>query len=688
VKLRVLFFSLILLLFVFQNAEKQLQAQPLFSLERLCILYPDEINQLFQSLDLELPALQRVKNIYENQDLPSACLELVSYYKNGRQAEWLRKQKPFTSNEIMTEAETILQDTFEFQGVKGRQPRLQQQGLDWHYLGPNEDREWGYFLNRHGVFLTLLEAWQQTGNQSYVRYFDAAITDWIINNSVPEEEANDVVWRELEAGLRLAGSWPKLFYGFLQAEGFSPVSIILMLYSVQEHAEYVKNYHRIHHNWAAMEMNGLAQAAVCWPEFKNSNDWYNHAAEAMLEEIRYEVYPDGVQKELTSHYHLVALRNFEEFVSISRQAYKKISPEYREVLEKMNHYLAYSLQPSGHGPLNNDSDLNDHRAQLMEKADVHSRLDWKFIASNGKTGIEPEQTSVFFPWAGQMIFRNGWSQEAFWGFFDAGPWGISHQHNDQLHLSVYAYGRNLLVDAGRYWYRRDPWRTYFLNSVSHNVILVDGLGQLATNELATEPVENDFKIGDDFDYIHSAYKSGFGPEGISARHERTVIFLKKYGWLVVDRITAAGNHKVEPLWHFAPDCGVVSKGNLVKTDDKGLGNLLLIPDQENWEVKLVRGETDPIQGWYSREYNQKEPSTCAIFSKNIQDQETFGWLLLPFREKEPAWKLQRVANQLDFVQYSLELEDDRFDIIVNFKTDQPILVNGKNVDERVVVNSR
>src|SRR5699024_8779907 len=181
------------------------------------------------------------------------------------------------------------------------------------------------------------------------------------------------------------------------------------------------------------------------PEFKHSPKWHKHAIVKMREEISYEVYPDGVQNELTSHYHEVALRNFEQFYNLNKKFNKKLPGDIPQTIDKMYRYLAYSMRPDGNGLLNNDSDLDYDRPLIDKAAGVYNHEDWKYIASNGKKGRKPEAgPSVFFPWSGQMIMRSDWKNNAKWAFFDIGPWGSGHQHNDKLHLSVSAFGHDWL----------------------------------------------------------------------------------------------------------------------------------------------------------------------------------------------------------------------------------------------------
>ena len=65
-----------------------------------------------------------------------------------------------------------------------------------------------------------------------------------------------------------------------------------------------------------------------------------------------------------------------------------------------------------------------------------------------------------------------------------------------------AFGRPLLVDAGRFDYAKGPFRDYFVGSASHNVLLIDGAGQNATAERAERPWE-DYGSTPDLDYARA-----------------------------------------------------------------------------------------------------------------------------------------------------------------------------------------
>src|SRR5690606_434884 len=139
---------------------------------------------------------------------------------------------------------------------------------------------------------------------------------WVISSlPYPAMKSSTAMWRGLEVALR-AKVWVGAFFALVNDDHLSPATQLLMLTSLPEHTHYMRNFHAPAGNWLTMEMSGLAMVATAWPEFKAAREWVAYAKKNMLEGLKDQVYPDGVQKELTSHYHHVALYNFDQFREI------------------------------------------------------------------------------------------------------------------------------------------------------------------------------------------------------------------------------------------------------------------------------------------------------------------------------------------------------------------------------------
>jgi hypothetical protein len=301
------------------------------------------------------------------------------------------------------------------------------------------------------------------------------------------------------------------------------------------------------------------------------------------------------------------------------------------------------MRPNGFGLLNNDSDLNNNRRRVRRAAERYKREDWIYIVTNGKEGKKPENLpSRVFPWAGQAVSRSSWEGDAHWSFFDVGPAGMAHRHKDRLHLSVSAFGRDLLVDGGRYCYKWDEWRGYFTTAPAHNVLLVDGNTQKMGKYEVSKAMNDNYVLAPEFDYVRGKVDQGFVKIEGSAGHARAVVYLRGLCWLVFDRFTSDRPRKLEALWHYHPDCTVQTAGLEAFSTDADKGNLRIVPvGGPKWQLELVKGRKEPsIQGWYSREYNVKQPNATAVYSAKVEKTANFAWLLFPAKGAVPEVKVE------------------------------------------------
>lgn len=644
--------------------------EALKSVENICRIYPDRMEALFQAIDLDRDGLAPVKRAYDQGNLVQACRELLRYYRSGQTADFLRRDLPSISSKTISAADSIGQGIFTFYNQTDQVPQQADGRLNWAYDGPADDIEWAWGLNRHPFLGTLLEAYLETGNPRYAQTIDRFVKDWVISSlPYPAVKSSTAMWRGLEVSFRVK-RWAEAFYGLIDSDHLSPATRLLLLSSIPEHAHYLRQFHA-QGNWLTMELSALARAATAWPEFKPASEWLAYSKEMMTASLLEQVYPDGVQTELTAHYHRVALSNFDFFLKIFQQAEESLPDVYVQKIGDMWNYLAYSLRPSGTNPLNNDSDLRNYQEMIARVAREYDRPDWLFIATNGREGTAPEKASVLFPYAGQAILRNNWTEQAHWAFFDIGPWGSGHQHNDKLHLSVSAYGQDLLVDAGRFAYRgvlAEKFRPYARSSAGHNLMLIDRQGQApGPKETAEALGEIHFKSTDHFDYAWGSFNQFQALEG-TAEHTRSLTYLKDKFWIVVDRLRTDRPREVQVLWHWHPDCEVeLQEKNKVSSKNQ-LGNLAIVPiGEQDWDLSFVKGQEEPQpQAWYSVEYNQATPNTASIYTTQADDKEAFVWLLLPSAGRSPMVRSRILYRLDDGVRVRVWTTEGRWDLFLPF----------------------
>ncbi|SFT12623.1 Heparinase II/III-like protein [Zhouia amylolytica] len=641
------------------------------TVEDLNTNYPELINHLFSRIDLTYDGLDVVDSVLRQNDTIEACKLLIQYYQHNRNGSKYRKSNIPPTDISVAKADTILKNVFTIQNVKGKVPWGDDGHRDWHYKGPNNDREWAWLSNRHFQIDTVYHAYLKTGNSKYVSYIDEFLRDFIIKSQpYPEKWGTDAIWRGLEVSYRNK-YWTSIFYGTINNDLISDATKLLLLSSLPDHAHYSRHFHAKKNNWLTMELSGLAVIAAHFPEFKGADEWLDYAIDKMGKSITEQVYPDGVQKELSSHYHYVTIDNFEQFKSTCEIAGKALPEFYHETLQKMYNYLAQSIRPNGYGVLNNDSDL-DYNFERLEKANQKYDIpNWKHLHKHTDKYISnPDEVSFIFPWAGQFISRNHYGIDAHWSFFDIGPWGTGHQHKDKLHLSVAAFGKDFLVDSGRFAYTgavAKKFRKYAQSSAGHNTLLIDGQGQAPGPKETENPLSAlHYKITDVYDYAWGSFDQFDDLEG-TAEHQRTMLYVRDEFWIITDRVVSDQPRSIETLWHWHPEHQIQVKDQIVSTNNSG-GNLAIIPvNNQDFEISNISGaETPNIQGWYSSEYNKFRPNTTTIYKTTVRDAQPLVWILYPFKGEKNELKAKIKKIDKNGVYLKIKTNNDHFDIYVPY----------------------
>jgi hypothetical protein len=595
---------------------------------------PNDLKRLFGALDLGRKDLAVVAAAWKRGDQVAACEALVAFHREGDQSSWYRDLDVKGTPEQVQRADEVLADRYTGMEQTGNVPRTKDGHLDWSHDGPLGDFQFRLIaLHRQGYLMALYGAWKRTGKKKYLERIDQDLRDWL---TAADGQAAPFGTKHLEPANRMR-RWAQLFFALQQDDAFRPATRLLMLASIPVHGDYLlKNTGR--YNWVSMTQLGALLCGVCWPQFKRADHWRDRSLVRLMQNAGESVFPDGVQKELTASYHMVSLGRYQFTADLLTQAGIELPKGFADTLRKMWAYTAQVIRPNGTLPLNNDSDLFDHRPALREMAERYKEPTWLYAASNGAEGKQPAAPpSRVLPWARQLISRDGWGAAAQWSFFDFGPAGVSHHHADHGHLSIQLGGRDLLVDSGRFAYQGRLARAflypYARHTRSHNTILIDGHGQRVAPLEFRKPAGDgqDFVVRPAFDFARAAWSSYDGVRG-RVTHRRSLVYLRGRGWVVVDRVRSDRPRTIEVLWHFHPDCETAVDGKAVTAAIKNGPGLRVLPvaDGPAWLLKIVEGRRKPHpQGWYSERYNRHEPAPCAVYRAKVDKTATFAWVLWP-----------------------------------------------------------
>ena len=594
--------------------------------------------QFFESImDLNYPGLEAAKEAYENDKLSLALYEVAEYFRRKTEpAALLRRPAENPESRTDAAAERIVDHVFGGQGFTVQMGER----IDWQ-THPKEApaAEWLWNLNGHHHFLTLLRGYLTTANEKYAREYVDEITDFIIRNPAPPYTLTRIsTWRNLEAGDRGAITWPRAFYGFLSSASFTPQAIQLVLTGMWSHGNYI--YHhpaglRRPSNWSIVDSSGLCGVALYFPEFSESETWRSTAFDRLTYQLQLQVYSDGAQYELSTAYHRKCLHQFQRAMDLAEDTGNDLPDDFARIVESMYEYLMWLAKPDGSQPAVSDSRPSSLRGTLRQGAHRFGRDDLLYVATGGEEGQRPDGTSRLLPDAGYAVMRSDWGPDARYLFFDGGPVGSGHQHEDKLSILLSAFGVDFLVDTGPHTYTANKWRLHCVSSAAHSTVLVDGKGQTRIDtgieHYAGETPVPFWETTPERDYVVAQYDAGYGEEQIPVVHRRHVVFQKPEYWVVVDELSGDGVHEIESLFQFAPDLEVSSDGSGTVTarSQEGPSLTIVAAQTDGWVDSIVTGQETPrLLGWYAP-HSDAVPAPVAVYRTRAELPLVQTYLLYP-----------------------------------------------------------
>jgi hypothetical protein len=459
-------------------------------------------------------------------------------------------------------------------------------GLDPDFArdGLAHDEEWRIEWAKFSFGLDLAHAYRETGEHRFLEAWERLVEAWIARVPV-DHDPTDVTGRRLQ-------HWLSAWASFAQAPSYPGLRAGLderILASVDEQARHLRANLTEERNHRTLELYALLSVALSLPQLDPGGELLAFALCQLHLNLETDVLRDGVHRERSTHYHLVALRSFLAARENARRLGLPLPPGYDERLSAACDFALHVHRPDGRIPAFSDADTGDYRDLLLLAGELLERPDLLWAGSGGARGEPPTRRCVSFPVGGYHVQRSGWNgaDERFL-LLDCGPLGAGgHGHYDLLSLEVSAGGRQLIVDPGRYTYSEAGernWRRWFKGTASHSTVCVDGLDQQPYRRGKPRPPLAVARLvshrrSDRLDVVVAEARS----PRYEAVHERTVAFVDGAWWAVVDRLEGQRPHRYTLRFQLAPEaldrvwidgCAVHAPGLLLEFDEAHLPRLV------------------------------------------------------------------------------------------------------------------
>ena len=582
-------------------------------------------------------------------------------------ADLRRRFGPSTGAELLERADRICEGRFDLLGYRDLSFGSP---IDWHLdpvsggrtplahwstlTRPDQrsivDRKVVWELNRHQWFVVLGRAYSLTRDERYADAFARALESWLDGNP----PGRGVNWSSsLEVSLR-AISWTWALQLFRASPVLTPDLFLRALHSLHLHARHVQRYLSTYsspNTHLTGEALGLVYLGTLWPELRGAREWQVAGREILIASLGRQVADDGVYFERASAYQRYTIDFFTHLDVLASANGEVLPPVVRARLGAMlDHVLAIS-RPDGTMPLLGDDDgggllplseqpYAETRSALAVGAALLGRADLKEVAGAateevlwllGPEGLAaydrlearpPHATSRAFPSGGYYVMRDGWSGSSSVLTIDCGDHGGGHGHADALSFDLCVRGRPALVDPGTFTYARThEGDDYFRSTAAHNTVVVDGAsssvpaGPFGWSHVASCAAHSWITTDrcDFFEGSHDGYERLADP----VRHIRSVLFVRGGYWIVRDRLAAAGEHRYELRFHFAPGASPTLEPWGVREPEL----VVAAPGHEGaWALTTE---------WVSPRYGEREAAPVATLEVTAEGPQDLLTVLLP-----------------------------------------------------------
>jgi uncharacterized heparinase superfamily protein len=506
-------------------------------------------------------------------------------------------------------------------------------GGRFRFLGHAEDLEpidwqrrhvshlWSYNLHYFHYAIDLAIAWRRSQEIRYRARFVALARSWI---AATRGAASDG-WESYALSERIVSwTYALLLFGDALEEGArSEIES-----SLRQQLDFLSRRLEWHilANHLQKNLHALVVGSLYFAD-EGALEIGSRARRLLWHELSEQVLEDGTHYERAPSYHALALSDFLEDVLLLRAAGIDVPASARRRVERMVSALARFTRDDGTLFLFNDSangvapDADTIRAVaalVLGESDAAAAASWT-LPDAGYYGALRGRANLIV---------------------DCGPPGPTYQsghaHCDMLSFELDLGGVPLIVDAGVHGYDGDRYREYVRSTRAHNTLMIGHREQSevwSTFRIARRATITRAQVSrEDREWQFTGAYRPYHDAGIS--HARTIT-LAAEGLIAEDVVSGAIGARVESFLHLHPGVTAVLEGMRVKFSTSSASGTIDISGCDS--VSLVRGGSDPVQGWYCPMFGVAEENTAICLTLNENRGEPLGYRI--------AWSFPAQALQ-------------------------------------------
>jgi hypothetical protein len=417
----------------------------------------------------------------------------------------------------------------------------------------------------------------------------------------------------MECGLRI----PLLLYCLKVLDNLADSEFQLILDTLYRHSWWISKRLSLYSsrgNHTVAEATGLIFGGAVFRYTTEGRQWLAKGHALLKKELNHQIAKDGGPIEQSLNYHRLVLDLCWLAIHFLEKNNFYNCSQLKERLTKAEHFITAFKDAGGGLPSIGDSDDGHAIAPGLYPRRTHT--------NNKKRKIQT------FSKSGYTIFND----KNVVLTFDHGPLGMAplynHGHADALSITLSVDGQKVIVDPGTYRYNGEPkFRKYFKGTRAHNTITVDGQDQAIqeTGFIWSHPYNAELMRKENLNgvWFIQARHDGYLRYKKPVQHIRSIFIFDGTTIIVKDKFSGEGTHEFELNFHLHPDVKVSKCHENWWNIHNGAAEIYITIFNQN-DFRVIKGERDPLLGWFSHSYGLKcETSVLNISVTGTAEESTF-----------------------------------------------------------------
>ena len=546
------------------------------------------------------------------------------------------------------------------------------------YTGPeNQNQEWRAQLNRFFWLRPITLQFRMERDECLAKIARETIEAWLDFRSYTGNETNASVAvfgdTTLSASIRLgakqlSGWWGCIPY-LCKSKYFDRRFIERMYDSSMEQLHFMRKNMSTLSNWRVSQSDTMFFLGYVLPD---AAEYLSFAVNWINEAFHFQVEQDGSHIEHNGGYHVWMTEVFTAYALLMiAKPEMKLRIEPRSIIKMWDYYI-HQYAPDGRTlGLNDDgrwcdktppvdvSKLVDSRAYIIERLGL-------------KPADFPLSLAGIYPNAGQYYFRKSWADNSPIVTYDVTNYAGWHSHTARGSIQFFDGTRMLLLDPGSLNYDvKDPFTAAGKQTLMHNTVVVNDMPQLPFADARVDKISDIANAS----LAVSTYTGGYGcPEAadmaISARHTRSMMWIKDAFVFVVDTLTSLNNkYSFRSYWQMDTGMAKLTSNGAYTANQSGNVLVQAVECDVALNCKLYCGNKSPLLGYVAKDGERLlggEPAPALGIEGSTDNSDTiFAQIIIPFVGDAPP-SISSCYKEIGTSMYwEISIDDEKWYIAVN-----------------------